>query len=106
MSQRAYADHMARAQTLVQLTDELVAALDAHADAAGRSRSALIREAIEDWLAVRGEQAAVDRWLEGYERMPVGEPDEWGDLGTDADRHGHELAQRLDAEDEASGSSW
>lgn len=106
MPDKAYADHMARSQTLVQLTDELVAALDVHAGASGRSRSALIREAIEEWLAVRRKQDAVEQWLAGYERMPVTEPDEWGDLDLEADRRGRELAERLDAEDAASGRSW
>lgn len=106
MHQRAYADHMVRSQTLVQLTDELVAALDVHADVAGRSRSALIREAIEEWLAARREQDAVEQWLAGYQRTPVTAPDEWGDLDAEADRHGRELAERLDAEDAASGRSW
>jgi predicted transcriptional regulator len=88
------------------LSDELVAALDAHASSTGRSRSALIREAIEEWLAVRREHEAVEQWLAGYDRTPVAEPDEWGDLAAEADRHGHELAQRLDAEDAASGHRW
>ena len=97
---------MARSQTLVQLTDELVAALDVEASASGRSRSALIREAIEEWLAARYEQDAVERWLAGYERIPTTDPDEWGDVDVEADRHGRELAERLDAEDRANGRTW
>lgn len=106
MPHRAYAHHMVRSQTLVQLTDELVAALDVEASASGRSRSALIREAIEQWLAARREQDAVERWLAGYERIPTAAPDEWGDVDAEADRHGRELAERLDAEDRAHGRTW
>lgn len=61
---------MARAQTLVQLTDELLAALDQVAVATGRSRSDLIREAIDHYL---GAAAAVEvdrRIVEGYTRTP------------------------------------
>lgn len=101
-----YADHMARSQTLVQLTDELVAALDRHAAADGRSRSAVIREAVGHWLAERDRALAVERWVAGYADLPVAEPDDWGDPVADAATHGHELAQRLDAEDAAHGRDW
>jgi predicted DNA-binding protein len=69
---------MARKQTLVQLTDELLAALDQQAAASGRSRSELIREALEDYL--RDElNAEIDRRIvEGYTRIPQ-EPDPWAD---------------------------
>lgn len=42
---------MARAQTLVQLSDELLAQLDARVAREGRSRSELIREALAGFLA-------------------------------------------------------
>ncbi len=58
---------MARAQTLVQLTDDLLAALDQRAVATGRSRSDLIREAIEVYL---GEDEADRLIVEGYRRIP------------------------------------
>jgi predicted transcriptional regulator len=41
---------MARTPALVQLTDDLIARLDSRAAAAHRSRSELIREAIERYL--------------------------------------------------------
>ena len=44
--------NMARTQTLVQLTDELLARLDAFRAREGRSRSEVIREAIECYLDV------------------------------------------------------
>lgn len=101
-----YDDHMARSQTLVQLSDELVAALDRHAKTDGRSRSALIREAVTNWLDERDRASAVERWVAGYTEQPVTEPDEWGDLAADSDRQGRALAQRLDAEEVEHGLEW
>lgn len=68
---------MARTQTLVQLTDDLLAALDAYRVREGRSRSDVVREAIEQYLASDREEE-IDRLLvEAYTRQP---PDDvWGD---------------------------
>ena len=78
---------MARTQTLVQLSDELLHQLDRHRERAGRSRSAVIREAIERYLATDRE-AEIDRLIvEGYRRTPA--RDVWGD----------ETARRLIAEE-------
>ncbi len=61
---------MPRTQTLVQLSDELLRRLDERAAREGRSRSALIRDAIEDYLYDEDE-AQIDREIrEGYERIP------------------------------------
>lgn len=61
---------MARIQTLVQLSDELLARLDARVARDRRSRSALIREAVSDYLA-RDSQADIDRRIvEAYTRQP------------------------------------
>lgn len=61
---------MARTQTLVQLNEELLGRLDERAAREGRSRSALIRDAIEAFLFDE-EQARIDREIrEGYERIP------------------------------------
>jgi metal-responsive CopG/Arc/MetJ family transcriptional regulator len=65
---------MTRAQTLVQLTDELLAALDQQAVATGRSRSDLIREAIDRYLGTIAADEIDRRIVEGYRRMPQ-EPD-------------------------------
>jgi metal-responsive CopG/Arc/MetJ family transcriptional regulator len=60
-----------RTQTLVQLNDVMLQRLDERAAREGRSRSALIRDAIEAYLYDE-EQARIDREIrEGYERIPV-----------------------------------
>ena len=62
---------VARTQTLVQLTDELLRRLDERAAREGRSRSALIRDAIEAYLYDE-DKARIDREIiEGYERIPT-----------------------------------
>jgi metal-responsive CopG/Arc/MetJ family transcriptional regulator len=61
---------MSRTQTLVQLSDELLRRLDERAAREGRSRSALIRDAIEEYLYDEA-KAKIDREIiEGYERIP------------------------------------
>jgi metal-responsive CopG/Arc/MetJ family transcriptional regulator len=62
---------VARTQTLVQLTKDLLRQLDERAAREGRSRSALIRDAIEAYLYDE-EKARIDREIiEGYERIPT-----------------------------------
>ena len=61
---------MKRTQTLVQLNDVMLQRLDERAAREGRSRSALIRDAIDAYLYDE-EQARIDREIrEGYERIP------------------------------------
>lgn len=61
---------VARTQTLVQLNEELLRRLDERAAREGRSRSALIREAIEGYMH-DARSAEIDRQIvEGYTRMP------------------------------------
>ena len=63
---------------LVQLSDELLAAVDERAAELGTSRSALIRKALETYLS-EGVQTEIDRRIvEGYARIPPEDP--WGDL--------------------------
>lgn len=67
---------MARRQTLIQLDDARLAALDERAAVSGRSRSDLIREAI-DLLLGTGDAAAIDAAIvAGYTKHPP-EPDPW-----------------------------
>jgi metal-responsive CopG/Arc/MetJ family transcriptional regulator len=64
---------MPRTQTLVQLTQDLLRRLDERAAREGRSRSALIRDAIEAYLYDEA-RARIDREIvEGYERIPTTE---------------------------------
>jgi len=70
---------VARQQVLVQLTDELITLLDEHAARTGRSRSAIIRAAVEQHLADEIEAAIDAAIVEGYRRIPQ-EPDPWADL--------------------------
>ena len=68
---------MARRQTLIQLDDARLAALDQRAAASRRSRSDLVREAI-DLLLGTGDAAAVDAAIiEGYARAPAPEGAPW-----------------------------
>jgi predicted DNA-binding protein len=76
---RPYCYHMvmARTQTLVQLSDELLERLDARRAREGRSRSEVVREAIELYLAADRE-TEIDRLIvEAYTRQPP--EDVWGD---------------------------
>jgi metal-responsive CopG/Arc/MetJ family transcriptional regulator len=61
---------VSRTQTLVQLTDELLRRLDERAAHDGRSRSALIRDAIEAYLFDEERDEISRRIIEGYERFP------------------------------------
>jgi metal-responsive CopG/Arc/MetJ family transcriptional regulator len=68
---------VARTQTLVQLTDELLARLDNYRRRAGRSRSDVVREAIERYLA-EDREAEIDRQIvDAYTRQPA--EDVWGE---------------------------
>ncbi|HET7506954.1 MAG TPA: ribbon-helix-helix protein, CopG family [Solirubrobacterales bacterium] len=61
---------MARTQTLVQLTTDLLRRLDERAAREGRSRSVLIREAIEAYLHEEERDRITREIIEGYERIP------------------------------------
>lgn len=70
-----------RTQTLVQLTEELVDRLDRQAASRGLSRSALIRELLEEGLRDERSATLSARMVEGYRRDPQQTADdEWGDL--------------------------
>jgi metal-responsive CopG/Arc/MetJ family transcriptional regulator len=61
---------MARTQTLVQLSDDLLAQLDERGAREGRTRSELIREAISSYLAGDIEGELDRRLVEAYTRQP------------------------------------
>ena len=68
---------MSRTATLVQLNRELLAALDQRATELGVSRSQVIREAIEAYLA-QTIDAAIDREIvEAYKRVPQDADPAW-----------------------------
>jgi metal-responsive CopG/Arc/MetJ family transcriptional regulator len=68
---------VARTQTLVQLSDELLERLDFYRAREGRSRSEVVREAIERYLEADRE-AEIDRLLvDAYTRQPP--EDLWND---------------------------
>jgi metal-responsive CopG/Arc/MetJ family transcriptional regulator len=68
---------MARRQTLVQLNDELLALLDERASRTGRSRSEIIRSAVERELASDRDSALDEQIVAGYTRIPPAELDPW-----------------------------
>jgi predicted transcriptional regulator len=92
-----------RTQTIVQLTDDLIGELDAEAAARGISRSALIRMAVDAYLAGSRQAALTRAIVEGYRRLPPSEPDEWGDLERAGDVAMAETLQRLDSDERAAG---
>ncbi|MCA1832612.1 MAG: CopG family transcriptional regulator [Actinomycetota bacterium] len=98
---------MARTQTLVQLTEEIVALLDAEASRRNVSRSEVVREAVTKYFA-ESERAEIDRRIvEGYKRIPPGTPDEWADLEAQTDAETTDLLRRLDAEErDADKKPW
>lgn len=68
---------MARRQTLIQLDDARLAALDERAASSGRSRSDLIREAV-DLLLASGDPGAIDASIVGgYSDQPPPKTDPW-----------------------------
>jgi predicted DNA-binding protein len=89
---------IARKQTLVQLSDELIQRLDARAAREGSSRSAVIREAIEAHLGDDFDEEIARQYREAYTRRPQTEEElEWADIAAE------ELARRLD---EGEDESW
>ena len=94
---------MARVQTLVQLDDAQLAALDQRAAQRSVSRSQLIREAIEAYVADDLEAAVSRQIIEGYERIPMSTPDEWGDPEEWMTRSADDLFAAVDEEERAAG---
>jgi len=89
---------MARKQTLVQLSDELLDALDRRAAGEGKSRSAVIREAVEQLLHDEIEAEISRQIVAGYTRMPqTDEEVEWSDW------FAAEAARALDEEEGEEG---
>lgn len=90
----------------MQLTDELVEQLDAEARRQGRSRSALIRCVLADYLRQRSEQALVSHYVRAYRERPQAGPAEVADVSGAAHRAGIAAMQRLDADEHEAGLEW
>lgn len=90
---------------MVQLTDELVDALSEEARRRGLSRSALIREVLEEHLQAQGRVAVGRQIAEGYARVPPATPDEWGRVDDLTDRATADVLVRLDAEERNAGAA-
>lgn len=92
---------------MVQLTDRLVHDLDELARRRGESRSALIRQAVAEFIKADAQTRIGTQIVAGYRRIPAATPDEWGDLARHADAATAELARQLDAEERREGNpSW
>lgn len=91
---------------MVQLTDDLVALLDAEAARRKVSRSALIRQAVEEFLHDEVDAEIGRQIAEGYRRIPQDAPDEWGTLLDGVDDEGRIMMRRLEAEEDEVGFKW
>jgi metal-responsive CopG/Arc/MetJ family transcriptional regulator len=68
---------MARTQTLVQFSDDLLQRLDRYRTREGRSRSEVIRDAVERYLA-EDRETEIDRLIvDAYSRQP--QDDAWSE---------------------------
>lgn len=70
----AYHMVVARRQTLVQFTDDLLATLDEFASRSGRSRSEIIRAAVDRYLHDVRELEIDEAIAAGYRRIPPPAP--------------------------------
>ncbi len=96
---------MARTQTMVQLSEELLRSLDDMARTNGVSRSKLIRDLVTEGLRRASIDEVGARIAAGYRRIPQAEPDEWGHIHAGGDAATEDLLVRLDAEERAAGRS-
>ncbi len=94
---------MARVQTIVQLSTDLLQLLDQEAARRGVSRSALVRRALEDFLRDEREAAISRQIVEGYRRIPPATPDEWGNPEATSEQATGDLLRRLDSEERRQG---
>lgn len=94
---------MACTPTIVQLNDELVALVDEEAHRSGLSQSAVIRDVLARQVEDRRLAALVEKYVDGYRRIPPGRPDEWGGLERAAEVSERERLQRLHREERDAG---
>lgn len=79
---------IARKQVLVQLNDLLLTVLDQRAAREGKSRSAVIREAVEAYLRAEFDDEVGRAIAEGYRRVPETEQEL-----RDAERQGRRMVR-------------
>lgn len=73
---------MSRKPVLIQLSDELISQLDEVVEEQGRSRSAIVRDAVERYVATESIAAKDRRLIEAYARVPDdGEWADWAEAG-------------------------
>lgn len=96
---------MARTQTIVQLSDELLLLLDTAAQRRGSSRSALVRGAVQAYLRDEQEAELSRRIVAAYTRVSQAEPDDWGHPGEIARDGARRVMRRVDAEERAAGDA-
>lgn len=90
----------------MQLSDRLLAALDQRAAQRGVSRSQIVREAVEVYVASDLEAVISREIIKGYERQPR-TVDDWGDLDAWTLEAARETDRRLsEAEREAGLPPW
>ena len=86
---------------MVQLPEELIALLDARAEADGVSRSRVVRDAVAAYLEHEAGARIASRYEEAYRLQPLDTPDEWGDVAG-----WHRGLERARADQAAPGGSW
>lgn len=94
---------VARVQTIVQFDDTHLAALDQRAARRRVSRSQVIREAVEAYVADDLDAQISRQIIEAYERIPWDTPDEWGNPAEFAEQAAIETARRLTEEEREAG---
>lgn len=93
-------------QTMVHLSEEQLAEADLEATRRGLSRSALIRQALDELLASRRGLALDGAMQSGYDRMPVVAGDQWGDGGSSDSATRSVLHELTEAEQAAGKDPW
>jgi len=91
---------------MVQLTDDMIEMLDAEARRQGLSRSAVIRNAVDAYLADSRERAVARQLVDAYTAVPQGATDGWGDVTELGRESARRTLSRLDDEEEAAGLTW
>jgi metal-responsive CopG/Arc/MetJ family transcriptional regulator len=72
---------VARKPVLLQLSEELLERIDQLTATQGRSRSAVVREAVERYITEQSQALKDQQMAEGYRRIPDDEQfDEWAEV--------------------------